>query len=300
VTIADRVIVVAGCTGEVGEPIARALAGDNEVHGIARFGDPERRAPLERAGVICHAVNLVDPDLLSVPRSVDHLLGFAVAKTGRWDKDLAVNAESAGNLASHCRSARSMLHCSSTAVYAPNGGLPMSERSPLGGDHHRDLLPTYSTSKTAAESVVRFAAREFGLPATIARLNVPYGDSFGWPLLHLLMMQAGQPIPIHPDGSRYNPIHVGDMVAQLSALLDAATPETTILNWSGDEVVSVEDWTGYIGDIADVEARFEITDTTIPSAVIDATASRAVVGPCRIGWRNGFRRMTERALDEQP
>lgn len=291
----DRVIVLAGCTGQVGEPLARALAAGNEVHGIARFGDAERRASMERAGVVCHAVNLIDPDLSSVPRDVDHLLDFAVAMTGRWDKDLAVNADSAGKLMSHCRTARSVLFCSSTAVYAPNGGAPMSERSPLGGDHHRDLLPTYSTSKTAGESVVRFAARELDLPTTIARLNVPYGG-FGWPLLHLLMMQAGQTIPVHPDGSHYNPLHIDDLVTQVPALLDSASTDTTVLNWSGDEVVSVEDWATFIGDIAGVRPRFVVTDHTIPSAVVDTTTSRPVVGPCRVGWRDGFLRMTEAAL----
>ena len=80
---------------------------------------------------------------------------------------------------SHCRSARSVLHCSTTAVYAPTGGEPMSENSPLGRDHHQHLLPTYSTVKTAAESVARFASREFDLPTTIARLCVPYGGEGG-------------------------------------------------------------------------------------------------------------------------
>ena len=74
------------------------------------------------------------------------------------------------------------------------------------------------------------------IPTTIARLNVPYGDGFGWPLLHLLMMQSHQPIPIHPDGSRYNPIHIDDMVAQIPSLLDEATTDATVLNWSGDAV----------------------------------------------------------------
>jgi nucleoside-diphosphate-sugar epimerase len=298
-TLTDRVIVLTGCTGQVGEPLARELARRNEVHGIARFGEPEVRYSMESAGIVCHPVNLVDPDFSTVPADVDHVLSFAVTKTGRFDKDMAANAHAAGILMSHCRAARSVLHCSSTAVYAPNGGEPMSETSPLGRDHHRDLLPTYSTTKTAAEAVVRFAAAEFDIPTTIARLNVPYGDGFGWPLLHLLMMQSHQPIPIHPDGSRYNPIHIDDMVAQIPSLLDEATTDATVLNWSGDEVVSVEEWSAFIGEIAGIEPRFEIDDHTIPSAVVDTTTSRPVVGPCRVAWREGFRRMTERALEPQ-
>jgi UDP-glucuronate 4-epimerase len=293
--LTNRVIVIAGCTGQVGTAVATALAAaGNEVHGLARFKDPAVREEMEAAGVICHAVDLVGPDLSTVPRQVDHLLNFAVTKTGRWAKDLAANADAAGLLMSHCRSARSVLHCSSTAVYAPTGGAPMGEDSPLGRDHHQHMMPTYSTVKTAAESVVSFAAKEFDLPTTIARLCVPYGNDGGWPIFHLFMAQGGQAIPVHTDGSRYNPIHHADIVAQIPGVLDAATSPATILNWGGDEVVSVQEWTRYMSNIAGApEPQFEATELTIPSAVIDTTRSREILGPCRIGWHDGFRRLTE-------
>lgn len=294
-SLTDSVIVIAGGTGQVGKPVAKALAAQgNEVHGLARFKDPAVREEMESAGVTCHAVDLIDPDLSSVPTEVDHLINLSVTKTGRWAKDLAANADAAGLLMSHCRTARSVLHCSSTAVYAPTDGEPMSEDSPLGRDHHQDMLPTYSTAKTAAESVVSFAAREFELPTTIARLCVPYGDEGGWPAFHLLMAQAGQAIPVHPDGSRYNVIHHEDIINQIPALLDAATSPATILNWGGDEVVSVEEWTRYLARLAGApDPTFEIDDHTIPSAVIDTARSREALGPCQVSWLDGFRRLAE-------
>ena len=165
--------VIVGATGQVGKPVAKALAAQgHEVHGLARFKDPVVRDEMEAAGVVCHAVDLIEPDLSTVPTDPDHLLNFAVTKTGRWDKDLAANADAAGLLMQHCRSATSVLHCSSTAVYAPTGGEPMREDSPLGRDHHQYMMPTYSTAKTAAESVASFAAKAFELPTTIARLCV--------------------------------------------------------------------------------------------------------------------------------
>lgn len=293
--LANTTIVLAGCTGQVGKPVAKALAAQgNEVHGLARFKDAAAREEMEAAGVTCHAVDLIEPDLSTVPTDPDHLLNFAVTKTGRWDKDLAANADAAGLLMRHCREAKSVLHCSSTAVYAPTGGEPMREDSPLGRDHHQYMMPTYSTAKTAAESVVGFAAKAFELPTTIARLCVPYGDEGGWPIFHLMMAQGGQPIPVHTDGSRYNVIHHEDIIAQIPALLDAATTPATILNWGSDEVVSVEEWTRYMCDIAGApEPTFETTEFTIPSAVIDTAKSRPVLGPCTVGWQEGFRRLTE-------
>ena len=43
------------------------------------------------------------------------------------------------------------------------------------------MAPTYSISKIGAEVVARFAAKEFGLPTIITRLNTPYGSNGGWP-----------------------------------------------------------------------------------------------------------------------
>jgi len=65
-----------------------------------------------------------------------------------------------------------------------------------------------------------FLASPEKLATTIARLNVPYGDNGGWPAFHLALMQAGLPVPVHPDGpSRFNPIHDDDIIATLPALL---------------------------------------------------------------------------------
>lgn len=291
----DQVVVVAGCTGQVGAPVSKALAArGNEVHGLARFKDPAVREEMEVAGVICHAVDLINPDLSSVPTDLDHLLNFAVTKTGQWHKDLAANADASGLLMQHCQNATSALHCSSTAVYAPTLGEPMSEDSPLGRDHHQHVMPTYSTAKTAAESVASFAAKAFDLPTTIARLCVPYGDEGGWPIFHLIMARGDQPIPVHTDGSRYNVIHHEDIIGQIPALLAAATTPATTLNWGSDEVVSVEEWTRYMCDIAGApEPTFEPTELTIPSAVIDTTKSRPVLGAPTVGWQDGFRRLVD-------
>jgi len=43
-------ILITGPTGQVAAPIARALAADNEVWGIARFTNPATRESLEQAG----------------------------------------------------------------------------------------------------------------------------------------------------------------------------------------------------------------------------------------------------------
>ena len=99
------------------------------------------------------------------------------------------------------------------------------------------MLPTYSICKIAAETVARFAAREWRIPTIIARLSVPYGDNGGWPWFHLMMMKGGVEIPVHPDGPNlFNPIHEDDYVAQIPRLLELASVPATVVNWGGPAI----------------------------------------------------------------
>ncbi len=288
--LVDKRIAITGLTGQVGRPIARALAANNEVIGLARFADAQARAELEAEGVQCCPVNLIEADFRDVPTDVDVVLNFAVLKVGKWDKDLAGNAEAVGHLMSHFRTASAFLHCSSTAVYRPQGPKPLTESDPLG-DHHQHAMPTYSISKIAAECVARFAAREFELPTTIARLNVPYGDAGGWPWFHLEMLLSEQPIVVHDDGSLYNPIHDDDILADLPHLLDLASTPAHTINWSGDETVSIEEWSTYMGELVGKTPIIESTSHAIPSAAIDSDAQEASLPKRTVGWRDGFRRL---------
>ena len=294
-------VLVTGATGQVGAPVVRALAGANEVWALARFRDPAAREPLERAGVRCVAADLAKGDFAAdgVPSDVDYVLNFAVAKTGRIDKDLAASAEAIGLLMAHCRGARAVLHCSSTAVYAPRPHHPHPEDDPLGENGHRALLPTYTLVKVAAEAVARTAARLFDLPTTIARLNVPYGDEGGWPLFHLLMMQAGQEIVVHPDApSTFNPIHEDDIVATIPGLLAAASVPATVVNWGGHQEVSVEDWCTHLGSLTGLRPTFSPSPDALESVVIDRSRMVAVAGDTTVDWREGLRRMVEARAPE--
>lgn len=289
-TLSGLRILVTGPSGQVALPVARALAASNEVIGIARFSQPAERARLEEAGVRCIPVDLAKGDFSAVPE-VDVVLNFAVVKSGKWDLDIRANAEAVGLLMAHCRGARAFLHCSSTGVYQPAGAHPLVETDPLG-DNHRAIMPTYSISKISAEAVVRTCARMFGLPTTIARLNVPYGDNGGWPAWHLAMVLAGHPVQLHPERPNlFNPIHEDDIIGFLPALVDAAGVPAEIVNLGGDEQVSIEDWTVYMAGLVGRDAVFSVTDQTIGSVTTDNTKRRAITGPTSVAWRDGFRRM---------
>ena len=284
-------ILITGPTGQVAAPLAVSLAADNEVWGIARFTDVVARQKLEDAGVRCEKVNLAAGDFSGLPSDFDYVLNLAVAKSGRWDKDLGANAESVGLLMAHCADAKAFLHCSSAAVYDPPDDEPRTESAALG-DNHKSLFPTYSISKIAGEVVARTMARALGVPTVIARLNVPYGDNGGWPFYQMEMIRAGVPIPVPPGGpARYNPIHEDDIIAMLPKVLAAASVPATTVNWCGDQTVSLQQWCGYIGELVGREPVFEESAQALRSGPTDTTRMHELVGGTSVDWRDGIRRM---------
>jgi UDP-glucuronate 4-epimerase len=284
-------ILVTGATGQVALPITLALARDNDVTGIARFRDPAARGRLEGAGVRCIQVDVARDDLSAVPDDFTIVLNLAVVKSGRFDLDLTANAEAAGLLMARCRGARAFLHCSSTGVYQPAGHRRLVETDALG-DNHRAIMPTYSIAKIAAEAVVRTGARQWQLPTTIARLNVPYGDNGGWPAFHLEQILAGDPVALHPERpNQFNPIHEDDLIAMIPGLFAIASVPATIVNWAGAESVTIEEWCEYMAGLVGKDATFVVTDRTIASVTTDNTRLHELVGSTRVPWRDGMARM---------
>jgi nucleoside-diphosphate-sugar epimerase len=295
--LSGRKIVITGVTGQVARPLAISLAGDNEVYGAARFSDDAARRALEAAGVQCVAIDLAAGDVAGLPTDADYVLHFAVAKTNNWETDMAANSGGLAFLMEHHQNAQAFLHCSTTGVYKPEGHREFAEDGPLGDNHGVwPFLRTYSICKIAAEGTARWAAQRFGLPTTIARLSVPYGDGGGWPAIHLHMMLSGNAVPVHLDApSVYHPIHQDDIAAMVPRLLGVASVPATTVNWGGSEAVSIEEWCGYLADLTGIEARFEPTTHTIDSVQIDTTRMHELIGRTNVPWRDGMKRMA-RAL----
>jgi len=291
VELAGTKILVTGPTGQVGLPVVEHYAKIADVHALARFSKQDDIDRIEAMGATVIAADLSDRTAVAkIPGDYDYVLNFAVVKSGNFDYDLAANAEGLGNLMSQCSTVRAFLHISSTAVYEYNGHEPRKESAPLG-DNHRAMFPTYSISKIAAETVCRFVARQRGIPCTIARLNVPYGDNGGWMYFHMLMMQQGIPIDIHPDRPNcYNPIHVDDYIEKIPYLLGAASPQVTTTNFGGSQQASIEQWCELISELTGFEPVFNETTSAFGSLAIDTTRMHELIGETRVDWRDGIRR----------
>jgi UDP-glucuronate 4-epimerase len=296
-SLSGKRILITGPTGMFTKPVCREFAKENDVYAAARFSDPTAKDELEAAGVTCVPLDLTTGDVSKLPEAIDYVCDFAVVKSNKWDIDLDANIGGLGLLMEWAKGAgaQSFFHCSSGACYAVNPHTPLKEDAPLGDNHAVfTFMSTYSISKIGAEAMARYAAKRFDLPTTIARLNVPYGDDGGWPAIHLDMMIGGMAVPVHIDApTSYNLLHVDDIVATVPRLLEIASVPATIINWAGDEVVSIEEWVSYLAELTGLEGKTQQTDQTLASNVLDLTKMHELVGHASVSWKDGVRRMVE-------
>ncbi len=289
-------ILVTGVTGQVAGPLARNLvAAGNTVYGTSRFADPAQRDAVEADGIVPVSIDLETARLDEVPDGLDYVINMAVSKEQDFDRALAANAEGAAFLVEKAKGVKAFFHCSSCAVYEPNGQVPHLETDPLG-DNHRPMgfMPTYSISKIAAESAVRYASRRFDVPAVIARLDVPYGPGHGWPSIMLMMAQHGMATPVHPEGPNvHNFLHDDDIVTSLPYLLEQADVPPPIYNWCAPELVSIEDWTAELTRLTGVEIPLETTTACVPPNPIDPSKLLGLGWTPSVEWKDGFRRLVE-------
>lgn len=294
----DEKILITGPAGRVAFPLAARLARDNAVFGIARFASEDERARVEAAGIRTRRVDLADPDWADLPDDFSLVLHFAAAIGPElsFADAIRINGTGTGRLMNRFRRARAFLVASSRAVYAEpvDPDRIQHESDPLGGDSPLPYSPTYRVSKLAQEAVASFWAAELGLPTILARLNVVYGDNGGLPAMLLERMKAGLPIPLGLHGAtRAAPIHHDDLFAQLPGLVAGASVPATIVNWAGDEPVSMHALCEYMGRLTGCEPRFVETAEVSGNRPSDPVLRRRLAGPCRVDWRDGIRRMIE-------
>jgi hypothetical protein len=64
-----------------------------------------------------------------------------------------------------------------------------------------------------------------------------------------------------------------------------------IVNWAGSEDTSIEAWCGYLAELTGLTPKLEPTEATLEPLPLDVSRLEAKLGPSRIGWQDGLRRM---------
>lgn len=301
--ISGEKILITGVTGSIAEPLARFLAAENDVWGVARFGDTTepvraKRAALEDVGVTTRAVDLGSGSFGDLPDDFTYVLHLAWMRAdfAHLDEAMQGNVEGAGLLLQHCRRAKAALVMSSTAVYSGRDDpwYAYREDDPIGQGATGQTAMTSPTTKVGLESVARFCARAFDLPVVIARLSTFMGTPNSFPGFHIQAVLAGHTMSAPNDPSPHSPIHVDDMKQQLEAMLDAASTPAFITNWCGDEVVTAQDWVREASVLSGKDGKLAVSPPVAGApagSVSDPTRRRSITGPCTTNFDESFRKL---------
>ncbi|MDB5447009.1 MAG: NAD-dependent epimerase/dehydratase [Phenylobacterium sp.] len=291
-------VLMTGMTGQVGASIGALLAPHNEIHGLARYSNAGSEAQVRAMGITPIVGDYTTGDFSGVPNDFDYVLHVA-ADVYPADIDTGVrqNAEGAGLLLNHLSRAKAWIYVSTTGVYwdHPDPWYRYKETDRLGGSTRITDRFAYGTSKFAGEAVARTLSRIHNVPLTIPRLNWSYGrgGNGGLPVSLMTRLAAGEPIAIHPDWEMVgSPIHEDDLAEQIEGLFAGAAVGGTIVNWAGDEAVSVEQIVPWLAREMGCGYSFVYSRraTAYPRAT-DNTRRVSLLGDCRVTWQEGFRRM---------
>ena len=304
----QKVLFVGG-QGPVSGPALRSLAPANVVFAMARFSNPRVREKLEAIGVTCIRHDMFEsfddlPDdfdyvyhsALPLTRSASGAGRTDVPSRGRWPNSFDGYADATGRLMAHCRPAKGFLFASTISVYDPPGGdTPVPETHPFG----IHTTSAYAFTKVANEAVISYLSRCLDIPATIIRVGSASGVDGGPLRGRLDRIVQGKPIPLHPDKPTYvRPIFEPDCARLGADALQAGRVPPLVVNWCGDDVVTVEEYCTYMGELIGKEPIFEYTTAAWCSLVPDTTFMHEVLGHCEVTWREGCRMLVEQCYPE--
>jgi len=292
-------ILLTGPSGNLGLPLARALAADNEVWGIARFSDPSARAELESFGVHCVPKDLANDGFDDLPDDFDRVFHAASLIPMVSERDMAatfaLNTQATARLLAHCRQARTFVFCSTAGVYR-HQDRPLVEADEYGAD-----VPGYAMSKIAAEQLVQFLSLHLGTPAIILRIGALYGieGGSGGAFAPIARMVEGKEVWVNPVEPRGVSLPWEEDAVRLAVVaMESGRVPPPVVNFCGDQQVGVEEYCRFAGRLLGIEPVFRYTDATYPANPLDTTRMHEVLGRCETDWRVGIERVLRHRYPE--
>lgn len=253
-------LVILGAGGKMGPSLARlARAGldaagrsGDAVYAVSRFPSQELRRSLAGSGVRVLPLDLIEEDDLSAlpdAAEVIHLVGakFGAGHNQAWAWE--VNTALPGRVARRYRGSR-VATLSTGNVYpfvTPESGgtTETTPPAPVG---------EYAQSCLGRERVFEFAARSWGTPLSVIRLNYAIDLRYGVLADIASCIVAGKPVPLATG--YVNVVWQGYANEVVLRSLGHASPEVFTLNVTGPELLEVRQVAHRFAELFGCEARF--------------------------------------------
>lgn len=274
-------LVVLGAGGKMGPSLAKlARAGldaagrtGDVVHAVSRFPEDSLRRDLTEAGVNVIPFDLVaNDDLSSLPEAtgVIHMVGakFGTGNNPSWAWE--INAALPDRVARRYRTSR-IVTLSTGNVYpcvTPGSGGATEATPP-------DPVGEYAQSCLGRERVFGFAARTWGTPLSVIRLNYAIDLRYGVLADIATLIVAREPVPI--TIGHVNVVWQGYANEVVLRSLTHASPEVFTINLTGPELLEVRDVAHRFAELFGTDARF--TGSPGPTALLsDSTRCITMFG----------------------
>ena len=274
-------LVVLGAGGKMGPSLAKlARAGldaagrtGDVVHAVSRFPDDSLRRDLAEAGVNAIPFDLVaNDDLSPLPDAagVIHMVGakFGAGNNPSWAWE--VNAALPDRVARRYRTSR-IVTLSTGNVYpfvtpGSGGATEATPPEPVG---------EYAQSCLGRERVFGFAARTWGIPLSVIRLNYAIDLRYGVLADIAARVLAGEAVPI--TTGHVNVVWQGYANEVVLRSLTHANTEVFTINLTGPELLEVRDVANRFAELFGTDARF--TGSPGPTALLsDSTRCMELFG----------------------
>ena len=242
----DGPVLILGVGGKMGPTLAQLFvrAGCNKVTGVSRFNDSDLREDLEKTGVSTIQADLLDDEALDRLPDVPNILflaGFKFGATGNESMTWAMNSWLPGRVLQRFSHSR--------IVYVSSGNVYAYTTSETKGAKENDQLGPigeYAQSRLGGERIAAYFSQKQGTPLTLVRLF--YATELRYGILHDIAWKIVQNEPIDLSMGYVNQIWQGDANAYLARLFPTCESPATVVNVTGQQVLSIRDISSKLAD----------------------------------------------------
>ena len=273
-------ITILGANGKMGLSQSimakRAIeqAGVNkEVYAVSRFTDKSGRDKLEAQGVKTIACDLLYAEQvkkLPVTENVLFMAGRKFGTTGSESMTWAMNALVPANCAAHYKGSRIVVFstgCVYALVKAETGGSKETDRPEPVGE--------YAQSCLCRERIFEHFCITDQTPALLFRLN--YATDLRYGVLYDIGIKIWNDEPVASGCGYFNIIWQGDANNYALLALQKASSPATVLNITGEDLLSVHEVANEMGQIMNKSVRF-VSEGNDCSYLNDASKAFSIFG----------------------